>query len=155
MYAPAAIYLIAGRRDLLRTFRPKSRLNCFSIIDGNSNYDGVTTTESTNSDKIIKYFDHLSVRIKKKTVVVFDNAKIHRTQKVMCHRALWGEEGTFHFLSPYSPHLNLAETLWRILKGKWIKPQDHEQRQSILRCRQSLGECGKGLYVNFNNMQFN
>ncbi|OFV21791.1 hypothetical protein HMPREF3127_00240 [Sphingobacterium sp. HMSC13C05] len=33
-----------------------------------------------------------------------------------------GEKKTFPVLSvPYIPHLNIAETLWRILKGKWIR----------------------------------
>jgi hypothetical protein len=60
----------------------KFRLNCFGIIDRNSNYEGFATTESINSDKIIEYPDVLPLRIRKKTVVVLDNAKIYRAKKV-------------------------------------------------------------------------
>jgi transposase len=110
----------------------KFRLNCFGIIDRDSNYDGFTTTESINSDKIIEYLDGLSFRIKRKTFVVLDNAKIHRAKKVMCYREIWEKRGLFiFFLPPYSPHLNLAETLWRILKGKWIKPQDYISKDNL------------------------
>ena len=131
----------------------KFRLNCFGIIDRNSNYDGFTTTESINSDKIIEYLDHLSFNIKKKTVIVLDNAKIHRSRKVMCYRKLWEKRGLFiFFLPPYSPHLNLAETLWRILKGKWIKPQDYISKDILFyAANRALANVGKILHVNFKN----
>ena len=38
----------------------------------------------------------------------------------------WRERGLYiFFLPPYSPQLNIAETLWRILKTKWIKPSHY------------------------------
>lgn len=131
----------------------KFRLNCFGIIDRNSNYSGFTTTESINSDRIIEYLDHLSLRIRKKTVLVLDNAKIHRAKKVICHRELWKKRGLFiFFLPPYSPHLNLAETLWRILKGKWIKPQDYVSKDNLFyAANRALANVGKLLFVNFKN----
>jgi transposase len=131
----------------------KFRLNCFGIIDRKSNYDGFTTTESINADKIIEYLDHLSFRIKKKTVIVLDNAKIHRAKKVICHRGLWEKRGLFiFFIPPYSPHLNLAETLWRILKGKWIKPQDYISKDNLFyAANRALANVGKILYINFKN----
>lgn len=131
----------------------KFRLNCFGIIDRNSNYDGFTTTESINSDRILEYLDDLSLRIKKKTVIVLDNAKIHRARKVMYHRKMWEKRGLFiFFLPPYSPHLNLAETLWRILKGKWIKPQDYISKENLFyAANRALANVGKILYVKFKN----
>jgi transposase len=131
----------------------KFRLNCFGIIDRNSNYDGFTTTESINSDKIIEYLDDLSLRIKKKTVLVLDNLKIRRAKKVMCHRELWEKRGLFiFFLSPYSPHFNLAETHWRILKGKWIKPQDYISKDNLFyAANRALTNVGIVLQVNFKN----
>lgn len=131
----------------------KFRLNSFGIIDRSSNYDGFTTTESINSEKIIGYLDGLSLRISKKTIVVLDNARIHRARKVMSHRKLWEKRGLFiFFLPPYSPHLNLAETLWRILKGKWIKPQDYISKDNLFYAAdRALANVGKILYVNFKN----
>jgi transposase len=59
---------------------------------------------------------------------------------------------TIFFLPPYSPHLNLAETLWRILKGKWIKPQDYISKDNLFYAANSaLANVGKVLYVNFKN----
>ncbi|MDR0540754.1 MAG: transposase [Dysgonamonadaceae bacterium] len=131
----------------------KFRLNCFGVIDRNSNYDGFTTTKAINSDRIIEYLDGLSLRIKKKTVLVLGNARIHRARKVMSHRKLWENRGLFiFFLPPYSPHLNLAERLWRILKGKWIKPQDYISKDNpFYAANRALANGGKVLYVNFKN----
>jgi transposase len=131
----------------------KFRLNCFGIIDRGSNYDGFTTTEAINPDRIIEYLDQVSLRIRKKTVIVLDNAKIHRAKKVMCYCELWEKRGLFiFFLPPYSPHLNLAETLWRILKGKWIKTQDYISKDNLFYAvNRALANVGKVLYVNFKS----
>lgn len=131
----------------------KFRLNCFGIIDRNSHYDGFTITKFINSDKIIEYLEAFSFGIKKKTVIVHDNAKIHRAKKVVCHRKIWEKRGLFIFFLPlYSPHLNLAETLWRILKGKWIKLKDYVSKDNLFyAANRALANVGKVLYVNFKN----
>ncbi|WP_449035310.1 transposase [Prevotella sp.] len=36
------------------------------------------------------------------------------------------------FLPPYSPHLNITETLWRILKWKWLRPVDYLYTDALL-----------------------
>jgi transposase len=93
------------------------------------------------------------LRQRKKTVVALDNAKIHRAGKVMCHRKLWEKRGLcIFFLPPYSPYLNLAETLCRILKGKWIKPQDYVSKDNLFyAANRALANVGKGLFMNFKN----
>lgn len=35
------------------------------------------------------------------------------------------------FLPPYSPHLNLIETLWRKMKREWLKPEDYESEATL------------------------
>jgi transposase len=35
------------------------------------------------------------------------------------------------FLPPYSPHLNLAEVLWRKLKYEWLRPQDYADEDTL------------------------
>ncbi|MDR2886686.1 MAG: transposase [Bacteroidales bacterium] len=60
-----------------------------------------------------------------------------------------GEEVCIFDLPPYSPHLNIAETLWRILKGKWIRPQDYVSIDTLFYTTNSaLAAVGKGLFIN-------
>jgi hypothetical protein len=66
-----------------------------------------------------------------------------------------GRQGVPHGdrqIETYSPHLNLAETLWRILKGKRIKPQDYVSKNNLFfAANRALANVGKVLYVNFKN----
>ncbi len=79
------------------------------------------TTENMTADIIADFIDQLSLCICKNTFIVLDNASVHRCRLMRELRPIWEKCGLFlFFLPPYSPHLNIAETLWRILKGKWL-----------------------------------
>ena len=81
------------------------------------------------------HLDRFSFEVKKKTAVVLDNASVHRNWKVKEMRKIWEDRGLFLFdLPPYSLKLNPAETLWRILKGKWIRPADYNTKDSLFYC---------------------
>jgi transposase len=129
------------------------RLNIFGMIDRNNQYDGFCTTESINADKVIDFLDRLSLKVEKETFVVLDNASVHRNRKIKELRSLWEQRGLFLFyLPPYSPQLNIAETLWRILKGKWIRPQDYISKDTLFyTVNRALADIGKGVSINFKH----
>ena len=128
-----------------------SRLNIFGMITRRNHYQGFMTKESINADKVSDFLDQMSCQIKKKTFVVLDNASVHRNVKISELRSIWEERGLFlFFLPPYSPELNLAETLWRILKGKWIRPLDYATADSLFYCtNRALAALGKNLFVHY------
>ena len=51
------------------------------------------------------------------------------------------------FLPPYSPHLNIAETLWRKLKYEWLRPEDYADedtlRLAVWTALNAVGNCLK------------
>ena len=103
--------------DVYIPSKKAQRVNIFGMIDRSNRYHGFTTTESIDADKVVEYLDTFSLNIKKDTFIVFDNASVHRNKKIRELRELWEKRGLFLFyLPPYSPHLNLAETLWRIVE---------------------------------------
>ena len=108
-------------------------------------------TESITADKVADILDRFSFRIKKDTFLVLDNAKIHRCKLINELRPIWEKRGLFlFFLPPYSPHLNIAETLWRILKGKWLRPAGYMYTESLLYdTNRALAALGTELYINF------
>ena len=56
-------------------------------------------------------------------VLVLDNGPCHRSRLVKARRAEWRAKGLrLFFLPPYCPHLNRIETLWRMLKHRWLSP---------------------------------
>lgn len=127
------------------------RLNIFGMIDRDNHYEGFSTTESITADKVADFLDRLSFRIRKDTFLVLDNAKIHRSKLIRGLRSVWEKRGLFlFFLPPYSPQLNIAETLWRILKGKWLRPEDYMSTDAILYAtNRALAAVGTELYINF------
>jgi len=67
------------------------------------------------------------------TVLVLDNASIHRAHWVRAHHAQWAAQGlTLFFLPPYSPELNRLEILWRFCKHYWLPPAAYESPTSLL-----------------------
>lgn len=127
------------------------RLNIFGMIDRNNRYEGFSTSQNITADKVADFLDRLSFRIKKDTFVVLDNASVHRGKLISQLRPIWEKRGLFlFFLPPYSPHLNIAETLWRILKGKWLRPADYVSTDSLLYAtNRALAGIGSELYINF------
>ena len=56
-------------------------------------------------------------------VLVLDNGPGHRSRLVKAKRAEWRAKGLrLLFLPPYCPHLNRIETLWRMVKHRWLAP---------------------------------
>lgn len=74
-----------------------------------------------NSEKMISFMDKFEKKIIKKTVVILDNAPIHKSKKFKEKMVEWKEKDLYiFFLPPYSPELNLIEILWRRIKYQWI-----------------------------------
>lgn len=60
----------------------------------------------------------------KTTVLILDNAPIHRAKAVREKQKEWQQRGLrLFFLPPYSPHLNRIEVLWKQIKYRWLAPQ--------------------------------
>lgn len=127
------------------------RLNIFGMIDRHNRYEGFSTTENMTADKVADFLDRLSLCIRKNTFVVLDNASVHRCKLMRELRPIWEKRGLYlFFLPPYSPHLNIAETLWRILKGKWLRPADYCSTDSLLYAtNRALAALGSQLNINF------
>ncbi len=68
----------------------------------------------------------------KVTVLVLDNAPIHRAKAVRQKQAAWKQRGLrLFFLPPYSPHLNRIELLWKQIKYRWLEPPAYAAFSSL------------------------
>ncbi|MBD5355916.1 MAG: transposase [Bacteroides sp.] len=107
-------------------------MNIFGIVSPDCRYEGFDTTDSITGDRLAEWLDGFSGRIDLPTFVVLDNASIHRKGEVARKIPEWRERGLYIFyLPPYSPHLNIAETVWRFLKGMWLKPHHYCSRSTL------------------------
>ena len=142
-----------------QVFMPSSKgvgLNCFALLSRANELLFETTRKRITSEFIIEQLEELSFSIKKMTVLILDNARVHTSHKVQERRPFWQERGLFIFyLPPYSPHLNIAERLWRKLKYEWLQPSDYATTDGLFyQVRLALAAVGKGLKIRFSEFNF-
>ena len=132
--------------------RKGTGLNCFALLSRANDCRFETTRQRITSEFIIEQLERLSFAIKRVTVVVLDKAQIHTSQQVRERRWFWQQRGLFIFyLPPYSPHLNLAEVLWRKLKYEWLQPSDYVTTEGLFyQVRQALAAVGRELKIHFS-----
>lgn len=138
-----------------QVFMPSAKgkaINCFGLINRNSQCSYATTSNTIDTAFILQKLDELSLQIKKTTVVVLDNARVHTSEMFRKQSAFWQKRGLFIFyLPPYSPHLNIAETLWRKLKYEWLKPEDYLSVDDLYYAvNQALAAVGNSLKIQFS-----
>ena len=129
-------------------------LNCFALLTRLLKPNAcrfVTTSKAINGAFIVEQLEKLSFDLQRLTVVVLDNAPAHVAKCVQERRRFWQERGLWVFyLPPYSPHLNIVETLWRKLKYQWLQPQDYLDTQRLFyQVRQALAAVGTLLQIHF------
>jgi len=126
------------------------RVNCFALISRDNRLHRHLTGQAITAAWVSERLDALSLSLSRLTVVVLDNASVHK-KAVKERRAVWQERGLFVFFLPsYSPHLNIAEILWRKLKYEWLCPEDYADKETLhLAVWQALAAVGQGLKIRF------
>ena len=110
------------------------------------------TAQPITSAFIIVQIEKLLDHLKKPTVIVLDNARGHRSQALQARLPSWEARGLFVFYLPvYSPHLNIAEILWRRLKYDWLSPADYWDWENLkYQTRLILSAVGNLLKINYS-----
>ncbi|MGI4871901.1 MAG: transposase [Janthinobacterium lividum] len=133
------------------------RLNCWGLFRRDNCCHWATTSQNITAAFVREKLDALSWQLSGPTVIVLDTASIHTAGSIQQCRALWEQRGLYlFFLPPYSPHLNIAETVWRHLKGGWLRPADYARADDLAyatnRC---LANFGKALTIAFSPFKSN
>lgn len=129
-------------------------LSIFGLLSPDNQLTCYPTEQMTNADFIIQCIDDFANRkTKRPSVIILDNAPIHRAKKMMIKRKEWENKDLFLFFLPrYSPHLNRIETLWRKVKYEWLKPKHYKSWRSLTNAvKNILASFGSDLYdINFS-----
>ena len=127
-------------------------LNCFALLARDSRCLAQTTTGAITGVFVAEQLDRLSLFLARPTVVVLDNAPIHHGRAMRQRRDAWQARGLFVFYLPtYSPHLNIAEVLWRKLKYEWLRPEDYADAPTLhYQVWLALNAVGRSLTINFS-----
>jgi transposase len=136
-------------------FVPSSQgvgLNCFALLTRANECRFATTKACIDSAFVVEQLEQLAFSLGRMTVVVLDNARVHKSKAIQERRRVWEEQGLFLFyLPPYSPQLNIAEVLWRKLKYEWLQPGDYCDAQTLFyQTCLALAGVGSLLKINFS-----
>ena len=142
----------------IRLFPEKGkRISVFGFLNVHCEGHFWTTEQTIKSEFVIECLEQwLLEKAEKPTVLVLDNARIHRSQKMQKKVAEWEEKGFYIFnLPPYSPHLNIIEILWRKMKYEWLKPEDYASFEKLTEAiKEILSQLGAEYKINFKDGAF-
>jgi len=149
----ARAWQFAGEEIRLLPDRGK-RLSVFGLLNQKCEGKFWASEKTIKSEFVIECLEEW---IKDKTdqvrVLVLDNARIHRSQKMQGKLAEWEEKGFYIFNLPtYSPHLNIIEILWRRMKYEWLKPEDYVSFEKLTEAiKEILSNLGTEYKINFQD----
>lgn len=128
--------------------RKGKNLSIFGLLSTDNRLICYPTQSNTNADFIIQCLDDFVAKINKPTVVIMDNAPIHKAKIILNKRKEWEAQNLYIFFLPkYCPHLNRIETLWRKIKYEWIKPKDYKSWSTFTKAvKFILASFGSDLY---------
>ncbi len=121
-----------GKTIEVPAFKSKT-MNLFGIWDAKKDLNLYDVNGSLTSEVVISFVDDFIKTITKKSVLVIDNASIHKSEMFEEKINEWEEKGLGIFYLPsYSPHLNLIEILWRFMKYEWIEFSVYESWENLV-----------------------
>lgn len=133
------------------------KTNIFGLISRTNQCCFEMSEKNINSQFVVEQLDKLSFQIRKDTFVVLDNASVHTSKLMQQNIFNWQKRGLFIFFLPtYSPHLNIAETMWRMLKTQWIRPEDYLTKDDLFYAvNRAMSSIGTHLGIKFSPFNAN
>lgn len=132
----------------------RKRLNVFGFLNKNCESKAWMTEKTVAAQFVVEAVDSwVRERLAKPRVIVLDNARIHRARLVQSKLAEWEAKNLYVFyLPPYSPHLNLIETVWRKMKYEWLKAEDYASFERLSEAvKKILQEIGNEYKIKFKD----
>ena len=127
------------------------RINVLGFMNRNNDLHAFLFEQSIHTGVVMACFDAFCQTITKQTVVVVDNASIHRSEEFEDRIPYWKKRGLIiTYLSPYSPELNLIEILWRRIKYTWLPFSAYECLNALSEALETiLSQVGSEYQITF------
>lgn len=127
------------------------RLSVLGFVSRAGDLHSFPTPDRITAAFVIESIETLLPRLSVPTVLVLDNAGVHRAKAVREKRQEWKRRGLrLLFLPPYCPRLNLIEMLWRMVKYRWLAPEAYADFDTLCRSVTSvLDQVGDRYTISF------
>ncbi|UZR96699.1 IS630 family transposase [Chondrinema litorale] len=122
-----------GQQILLPAKRSSTNWTVLGTLNIHSqSFYGYMMPEACTAKTVVEVLSNLSERINKKTIVILDNAPVHKAKIVKEKLVEWRKKGLYlQFIPAYSPELNKIEILWRQMKYYWLEPNDYQSQNTL------------------------
>ena len=109
------------------------RESVFGLLSDDNELTTYCTDQKVNSAFLIECIGKfVDSQLDKVTLLVLDNAPIHRSKAFLAAAQGWEDKGLLiWFLPPYCPHLNRIERLWLRIKYSWLQAADYFNKQTL------------------------
>ena len=115
------------------------RINVLGFMNRNNDLHTYMFDQSIHTGVVLACFDAFCKTIKKKTVVMIDNASIHTSEEFADRIPHWKKQGLIiKYLPTYSPELNLIEILWRRIKYDWLPFSAYQCLNAMLEALENI-----------------
>ena len=130
-----------------------SSTQIFGIMNLENELHAYSKKGSMDSQTVIAFIDDFHQNITQPTVIVMDNAPIHKIHQFLQKIKQWKEnEQIIFFLPTYSPHLNPIEILWRMIKYQWLEYENiNNEEQLNQELERILKNFGSEYFIEFND----
>ncbi len=146
---PAYGWIKKGKRKEIPTNTGRQRLNLSGMIDISSKRVIFQEDETLEAQSTIRFLQQIekAYPTKRKICLFCDNARYYRNKKVAAF--LETSKISLEFLPPYSPNLNPAERLWKLMNECVINNKYYEKfsefKESLLSFLKNLSDPPKEL----------
>ena len=115
---------IGQQKSISQRTRKGRRINLMGIWEQEQRFEYALKVGTYKTNSYLRFMDWQAERAMKRlfetgkpTIVIHDNASIHRAKLVKQRHQLWAKQGmSIFFLPPYSPQMNRIEEQWLHLK---------------------------------------
>jgi transposase len=149
---PCVPYAWQPRGETLEVPCSKSkRLNVLGFVNRECSFTSVVFEGSVTSAVVVASIDHFISTLRRPTVLIMDNASIHKSFEFQENIEGWLQQGlTIVHIAPYSPELNIIEIVWRKIKYEWMPFSAYESFLRLKECLfDILANIGKSYTIKF------
>lgn len=149
---PCVPYAWQPRGETIEVPCSKSkRLNVLGFVNRECSFTSVVFEGSVTSAVVVASIDHFISTLRRPTVLIMDNASIHKSFEFQENIECWLQQGlTIVHIAPYSPELNIIEIVWRKIKYEWMPFSAYESFQRLKECLfDILANIGKSYTIEF------
>lgn len=106
---------------------------------------------AANTHIVVECMEQFAQQINRKTIVILDNAPIHKSTLMMSKIKDWNQKGLFlQFIPAYCPELNYIERLWKHIKYQCLPTEAFKNIDTLNENLENVLKNIKKYHFNFN-----